>query len=374
MSEPAKPESAMEIPSPLYNTATVEKVIDWVRAHPLKDGRLIPVCVWGDRGVGKTQFIRGYCQRRRIGFRGYHPAHDNSGSDIIGLPYLDEAIQRTVYARPMWLPSENDAVSWDERGLIFIDEINRAPKAVLAGLMEPIGEGTLEKSGWHLPEGWGFICAANPPNEKYQVITLDEALMNRMIHVALGFDAIRWAAWAGGTDVSDDVVSFMARFPNMMAEAKPRLPDEIDVQATPRSLEYLARLYEPGMDRNLLRVLAHGLIGKVAGEAFIAHMENPDKPVIPEEVFTGRFQEKLGAHLTAGRRDLIDASQTMLVAMMSRYQLPPDAERAEQMVKPIVTYIQMLGVDHSEHFISQVRDQAPHWLAHLERALGRSLR
>ena len=86
--------------------------------------------------------------------------------------------------------------------------------------MEPLGEGSIDQCGWRLPEDWGFVCAANPPRPGYDVDELDEALMDRMLHVPLGFDVVRWIAWAETTDIPEDVVGFTARFPELMAEAQ----------------------------------------------------------------------------------------------------------------------------------------------------------
>lgn len=346
----------------------VTRVIDWVRAHPLGDGRIIPICVWGERGVGKTVFIRSFCRQRKLSFRGYHPAHDTSGADIVGLPYIDDATQRTVYARPRWLPTENDPTATSKTGIIFIDEINRAPREVLAGLMEPLGEGTIEHSSWILPDGWGFICAANPPNSSYQVHELDPAMMNRMLHIALGFDAVKWGSWAQKAEIDTEMISFLTRYPEMMAEAKQDLPEGLLVQATPRSFEYLSRLYEPGMDRELLYVFARGLIGEDMARLLIAHLQGSDDPVRPEEVFRGQFQEKLGAHITSGRDDLVRSSESLLLAMMSRYK--PDSPED---CRHIVTYIQMLGAERGQGFINGIWDQAPQWMDHLQHAFGRNL-
>lgn len=373
---------AEELPKPSYNTAMVERIIDWVRSHPLPDGRIVPVCIWSERGLGKTVFVRTYCEERGIGFRGYTPAHDQDGSEMAGLPYLEEDIKRTVYARPMWLPQAGDAVEWHEKGVIFIDEINRANPSVLSGLMELLGEGKMEKTGWKLPEGWGFICAANPPNKRYQVRELDEALMNRMLHIAMDFDVVSWAAWAESTNVNEEVISFLARFPSSLAETNAGMPDEVkeQIRATPRTLEYLARLYEPGMDAALLRALAHGLIGPIAGEAFIQHLTASDKPVTPREVFTGVFQDKLGSHISQGRGDLIEASITMVVATMVRYHLERDQRTGEltpsmqAVLRSVVTYIQMLGAQWGRKMLDEVCRQAPHWVEPLEQALGQRIR
>jgi hypothetical protein len=346
------------------NPATIEKVIDWVRQHPLPDGRIIPVCIWGERGAGKTSFVRSYCSQRQLGFRGYHPAHDNSGSDIVGIAYLDEKLERTVYARPMWLPSENDSVMWQKTGVLFIDELNRASLPVLQGLYEPLGEGTIEHSGWKLPRSWGFICAANPPKEGYDVNHLDDALMDRMVHVPLNFDVIRWAAWAGKAKVHPDLVSFTARFPTMVAEAEAALPDEIEIKTTPRSLEYLARLYEPGMSEKLLKLLGTGLIGESAADSLIAHLKSDEKPVSAEEIFSGHFDERLGAHITQGREDLLEASQTLLVSMMTQYK--PDA----QVVPHLVRYMHLIGRERAKSLWDKIADQAPHWLDPLRQALS----
>jgi len=346
----------------------VEKVLDWVRDHPLPDGRLIPVCVWGSAGTGKTQLIRSYCAKRDISFRGFHPAHSTSGADLVGRQYIDKALERTVYARPLWLPSEKDPISWNKRGLLFVDEINRAPLEVLQGLMEPIGEGTIDQSGWKLPKDWGFVCAANPPREGYQAKELDDSLMDRMLHIPMGFDAIRWTAWANATKVPADLVDFTARFPEMMAETDLTLPKEITIKTTPRSMEYLARLYEPGMDMELLRLLAEGLIGSNPAEAFIDHLRNSDRPVSSQEIVTGRFKEKLNAHIAGHREDLIKASQVLLLATLAGNKFREGTD--DPVATHVASYIEMLGNERYQLFWPELLRQAPHWEAPLTRALN----
>jgi hypothetical protein len=343
--------------------AYTETVLDWVRAHPMPDGRIISVCLWGPRGVGKTAWVRGYTRQRNIGFRGYHPAHDTSGADIVGLPMLDEVLERTVYARPLWLPAANDPVVFERTGVLFIDELNRAPLAVLQGLLEPIGEGSIEHSGWRCPPGWGFVCAANPPGEGYAVSNLDAALMDRMVHIPMGFDAVRWTAWAGSADIHPDLVTFTALNAPMMADHDISLPTTLDIGPTPWAIEYLSRLYEPGMNRQLLNTISQGLIGREATESLLAHIDTDERPVSADEVLSGQLT-RLGAHRASGRDDLLEASQTLVLAMMVRYTVSPEAAQL------VSRYMQMLGRERASAMWEAMLGQAPHWAPELREAVA----
>jgi hypothetical protein len=335
---------------------TTEYLLDWVRAHPLPDKRIIPVCLWGEAGIGKTAWINGYCRQRNIGFQVYYPAHDSTGADIVGLPYIDIHTERTMHARPTWLRSDEDAVQFDRQGIIFIDEINRALKPVLRGLMEPLGEGRIAHSGWKLGEKWSFVCAANPPGSAYEVEVLDEALMNRLLHVPMGFDVVRWSAWAGETSVHPDLVAFTAQYPTIVASLEQGLPAGVEPTATPRTIEYLARLYEPGMSEDLLSMLAKGLIGDSAAAQFITYVKNPERPVSAEEVLTGDdFIARIAAHRAQQRDDLLDASQTLMLAMLVRYRSSPEAAAR------VARYMQALGDERSRAVWKGLSLVAPHW-------------
>lgn len=341
---------------------SAELVIDWVRTHPLPSGRIVPVCLWGAAGVGKTQLVRGYCRRNQFGFRGYHPAHDTSGADLVGLAMLDEDIGRTVYATPMWLPSKTESHILEQQGVIFIDEINRAPAPVLQGLMEPIGEGEISHSGWKLPPGWMFVCAANPPDDDYQVSELDDAMMNRMVHVPVAFDLARWLAWADGADLSAELMHFTALNTSLINGGKAELPQSLTIQATPRSIEYLSRLYEPKMNRRLLITLARGLVGVEAAALFLAHIDNQEReqPEI-EGILSGSV-------LAGTAKPPTDAvtSEFLLATLMRR-------EPAEDsVVENVADYLLELGRQDPERarsFWERLSIEAPSW----QRPLGRAM-
>lgn len=261
---------------------TIDELLSHVRDpdHRLPDGRCVPVCIWGGRGAGKTAQVKAFCDARNLEMRIYHPAHDKDGQDIVGTPIIDDETGKVSFALPDWLPTDEDS-----EGVWFIDEINRANEDVLAGLMEPLGEGTISQSGWKLPRGWQIVVAANPTEVGYGVSELDEAMIDRMLHYNPGWEAPVWGKWALGAGVSPDIVDFALRRTENLATASDlggfQLPKEIEekLAATPRSLTYFAALYRREMPTRLLRVVGQGLIGRDAVDSFIEMISIEGRPL-----------------------------------------------------------------------------------------------
>lgn len=270
---------------------SIETLLDWVRAHPLGDGRIIPVMLWGGAGIGKTSQVKAYCAERGFEIITYHPAHDTDGGAIVGESVVDSEKGVTSYALPDWLPVEGRN---KEKGVLFIDELNRANPAVLAGLMEVLGEGTISQSHWRLPRGWQIVCAANPREAGYQVNELDEAMVNRMLHYAPGWDAPEWVEWAQGAGIPEEVIDFVlmrrgekAGGRHVIDVGEEQLPKEMltKMRSTPRTVEYLAAVYEPGMDEGLLRVVSEGLLGREPAQRFREGLADEIRPLRADEIF-----------------------------------------------------------------------------------------
>ena len=49
-------------------------------------------------------------------------------------------------------------------------------------------------SSWSIPRKWQILATANPDNGAYSVTPMDDAMLTRMLHVTLTFDAKAWAA------------------------------------------------------------------------------------------------------------------------------------------------------------------------------------
>lgn len=340
--------------------AAPDTVLDWVRKNRLGDNRIVPVCLWGDAGVGKTTIVRSYCGKHNFGFRSYHPAHDTTGADLVGLPMLNETLGRTEYAIPMWQPSKSTTI--DPYGLLFIDELNRAQLAVLQGLMQLLGEGEITHSGYRMPDDWGIVCAANPP-ERYQVNALDPALMDRLLHLPVAFNLARWTAWAEDAKLQHDLVGFALDNSDLVASGPARLPKELEITATPRSLEYLARLYRPKMNRNLLISIALGLVGDDGTQRFLSWLDDPDRDgqhATSEELMAGGLARELTENRAAVNS--VELAERALAAMI---RLDP----TEHAVQVVAAYMLAMPPERSNELWERMTLDAPKWLKPVAEAI-----
>ena len=308
------------------------------------------------RESARPKQIKAYCQERDLELRTYHPAHDQSGSDILGETYRDETTNRTGYSLPFWLPTDEDPP-----GVLFMDEINRAPRAVLQGLMEPLGEGTVSQSGWRLPDHWQVVAAANPGEAGYDVEIMDDAMVDRLLHYAPGWDAPAWANWAGSVDLASAVVDFALMHRELVETGETQLPLEVQerLQATPRSLEYMAALYDPQMTDGMLRVISHGLLGRDVAPQFIALHNSDERPLTFEELLAGGFAPKLTKWIAARKTELITASTLRLIAGLVGREV--DTDLAGELGK----YLALLPDHLRPEAFQEIARSVPDWHAPL---------
>lgn len=333
---------------------TISRLLDHIWTHPLSDGRRIPLLVWGARGTGKTQMIKQYARERGKESVTYHPAHDVSGADIVGEAYYDVESRRTMRAVPEFLPREGRG-----DGVLFVDELNRAPDLVLAGLMELFGEGTISQSGWILPHNWLLVAAANPSELGYKVTELDDAMVDRVLHYAPGWDAPAWAKWASEQGkFKDEVLDFVLGNLGLMETGEHMLPLEIrgKLVATPRSWEYFNALYEPDLSEGLLRVIAVGILGEEAGLAFADRHLGGESPLRFPQLDRGGYEDILQGWIEREREDLMAATTRHLVsALIGR---PVETKMAQRLGK----YLALLPSGAREEAFAVLARSAPDWV------------
>lgn len=200
--------------------------------------------------------------------------------DLIGLPRREE--KRTIWSLPEWWPQDPDS-----KGILFLDELNRAPVDVRQSVFQLVTEWQLHTH--RLPPGWAIVSAINPDTGAYQVESLDIAMLRRFCQVEITPAAGEWVKWAQNYGIDDRIVKFIRANKKMLVieedctiEAKPtpegyRLIDELLKNSViPKGLQY--------------EVFA-GLIGRKAAAALKQSFGQDLTPPVSGSEITGNYGE-----------------------------------------------------------------------------------
>ena len=245
------------------------------------DKKGTPICIWGTHGLGKTQIIRDYALEKKWKFSYIAPAQFEEMGDLHGMPTVvdpDENIvgdEYTVYSPPDWVPKEEGP------GILLLDDINRADDRILRGCMQLLQN--FELTSWKLPPKWQIVATANPEGGDYSVTPMDGAMLTRMLHATLKFDAKIWAEWAYSANVDQRGISFVLTYPELVNSER----------TTPRSLtqffEQIASIDNLKDNLQLVEALALSSLDELTVSSFIAFVNDELTQLIdPEEILDAK--------------------------------------------------------------------------------------
>ena len=146
----------------------------------------VPPLLVGPMGVGKSWIPKEAAKELGIACIDLRLAQQEVG-DLTGLPRRDG--KRTVWSRPEWWPEDPTS-----KGILFLDELNRAPVDVLQAVFQLVGEWKLHTHV--LPSEWIIVSAMNPDNGSYQVDSLDIAMLRRFCQIKVLPSSGEWVRWA----------------------------------------------------------------------------------------------------------------------------------------------------------------------------------
>ena len=138
----------------------------------LQSGNGYPVTVLGRPGAGKSALPEAFAREQGAGFRSRSFVQCDP-TDVMGLP--DVSGPRTVYKAPAWIPLVGD--DSPERGILLLDDVTDAPKAVQASLYELIHARRV--AGQDVKPGWLIISTGNRPDDLAASEPLSFAFANR---------------------------------------------------------------------------------------------------------------------------------------------------------------------------------------------------
>lgn len=182
----------------------------------------LPILVLGPVGVGKTEGVVELAKKLGVGFMSLRLANYQE-TDLIGLPkivertnissgYTEEEISRGKNLAVQWvqqgfLPDPHSA-TFNERGILFLDEITNASRGVQAAAWQ-LMDSTRGIGDYTLPDGWLIVAAGNGPEDGGAYNGLTSALLGRCecFRVEPNFES--WRNWAIGHGVHFSVIAYL---------------------------------------------------------------------------------------------------------------------------------------------------------------------
>lgn len=346
---------------------SVSEILTLLRRRRRPDGMAQPLCLWGAAGIGKTERVEAYCRENNYKMNKYLPAHDVSGEDLAGLRANIDG--KTVRQLPVWLPREGDAP-----GVLFIDEINRAPQSVQDALLELCGAGTLSLADYRLPSNWQIVAAANPADLEHDVHPIDNAMIDRFLHMAPGYDPPAWAAWANKQENLDaSAIDFALSSPENVESGEANFPDQINrrLKPTPRSYATLGFILgEEDIEERVLFVVALGLLGFKKVKEYLAYREQWKKGIRPlglEGIINRDYEEALPSWNKELMQDPMIAAtnERVLSGLMQLGAVDPN------IVLAVGRYLASISSLQLTKFFTSAQRVAPHWVPALEEATNK---
>lgn len=232
----------------------------------LMRNNVVPL-IWGYQGLGKTQVVKQVAEQQRVGFVHLHLATQEVG-DLVGL-LVHNADGTVKHARPEWLPTEG-------KGILFLDEINRAHPDVIQAMFSLITSRTIHTHV--LPAGWSIVAAANYQNESFTVTdTSDAAWLSRFCHLHFEPTKQEFVTYAEGRG-AELVADFIMENEELLEKrgARPEIPITPDRRSW---LDMVAKLDDEDMDKGIRTEVYCGILGLTAGSRYINWQSSKERKI-----------------------------------------------------------------------------------------------
>lgn len=257
----------------------------------------IATMVVGHHGVGKSQAVAQYATENDMEFIDLRLGTQDVG-DLLGLADFERDAKgnlvATKFMRPDWFPTDPNS-----KGIIFLDEVNRARRDVLQAVFQLVLDKRLHR--YVLPKGWQVIAAMNPNTGDYIVTDIgDKAFMDRFCHIKLAPSRQEFFKFAKERKFDDRLVQFLQEQPEML-QSELEAFDLSEIKPSRRSWEAVNRLIAISTPTNVLSELITGLVGTVAASACIKALNSEDKPITAAEVMENysKVQKRVKSYSTA---------------------------------------------------------------------------
>jgi len=214
----------------------------------------IPIMLWGPPGIGKSSIVAEIAKENKLELIDVRLAQLEP-MDLRGFLAPNHDTHKSEWFQPDLLPTEG-------KGILFLDEIDKAPTAVKNAALQLILDRKLGK--YTMPEGWAIVCAGNREEDGAFSTPLGTALTNRMVHAEIEPDVEKWAKWARKNKVEESIIGFLFFQPQSLFA-----PNGSHAFPSPRSWVMASRMMKYAKDEDGLAKLIGSAISESRAAEFI---------------------------------------------------------------------------------------------------------
>lgn len=271
-----------------------------------------PLFLWGPPGIGKSDVINGIATEMggiAIDIR----LAQCEPTDLRGIPYLDKETNTMNWARPVDLPSHEEA-SKHPVVVLFLDELNSAPSSIQAAAYQLVLNRRI--GIYEAPENVVIVAAGNRDSDKGVTFRMPSPLANRFTHFELKADYESWEIWATENRIHKDIVGYLGFAKQDLYDFDSRTSEK--AFPTPRSWSFVNKFLDDNTSDDELLPLVAGCVGQGTAIKFMAHRKVAGKMPNPSDILDGKV-DKL-------ETEEISAMYSLTVAMC--YELTDRLEKA----------------------------------------------
>lgn len=215
--------------------------------------------MWGPLCIGKSSIVAQIAKEEQIAFIDLRLSLLDP-TDLRGVPFFDSQTKNAVWAPPSFLPDGEQ-----ERGILFLDELNTAAPMVQASAYQLILDRKIGE--YRLPDGWAIIAAGNRESDRGIVFRMASPLANRFVHLEMESSVEDWRRWAIDSNINPSIIGFIAHRPDaLFAFDKSK---ESRSFATPRTWEYVHEIIASEPESSLLMPMIAGAIEEELVASFL---------------------------------------------------------------------------------------------------------
>lgn len=241
----------------------------------------VPIFLWGPPGIGKSSIIAQIAKEQQISCIDLRLSLLDP-TDLRGIPFFNTNNDSAVWAPPSFLPDGSE-----EKGILFLDELNTAAPMVQASAYQLILDRKIGE--YHLPDGWAIVAAGNRESDRGVVFRMASPLANRFVHLEMETDPDDWMTWAKTTNIATSIIAFISYRPDALFAFDTQNDEK--AFATPRTWSYVDDILKSEPLDELILAMVSGAIGQELAASFLAFKSVEKQLPNMDEILDGTCTE-----------------------------------------------------------------------------------